>query len=147
MCHTYFTFQPPTDISFSCRRESSDAPWRRVSIVPWDGARTLGRPCTIPCMSTEAFELAILFTSLSFAQLLRSLSITSHFTQSHLSPSTPLALSTVKFGCQRRAVALEHFRAKYPESSIEEDHFAKQPEDANVRMEACQPFDDSTPEE
>ncbi|RRT68506.1 hypothetical protein B296_00010467 [Ensete ventricosum] len=27
----------PTDVSFPCRRESSDAPWRRVPIAPWDG--------------------------------------------------------------------------------------------------------------
>ncbi|RZS20209.1 hypothetical protein BHM03_00052706 [Ensete ventricosum] len=45
-------------------------------------------------------------------------------------------------------VVLERFRAKYPESSVEEDPFAKWSEDANIRMEACQPFDDSTlPEE
>ncbi|RWW18674.1 hypothetical protein GW17_00017328 [Ensete ventricosum] len=27
----------PTDVSFPRRRESSDAPWRRVPIAPWDG--------------------------------------------------------------------------------------------------------------
>ncbi|RWW88877.1 hypothetical protein BHE74_00002231 [Ensete ventricosum] len=37
-------------------------------------------------------------------------------------------------------VALERFQAKYPDSSVEEDPFAKRPEDANVRMEASQPF-------
>ncbi|RWW46314.1 hypothetical protein BHE74_00047764 [Ensete ventricosum] len=56
-------------------------------------------------MSTESFELAIPLTSVSFAQLFRSLRNTSHFARSHLSPSAPLALSTVKFGCQCRAVA------------------------------------------
>ncbi|RWW59819.1 hypothetical protein BHE74_00033224 [Ensete ventricosum] len=45
-------------------------------------------------------------------------------------------------------VVLERFRAKYPESYVEEDPFAEWSEDANIRMEACQPFDDSTmPEE
>ncbi|RWW07947.1 hypothetical protein GW17_00028650 [Ensete ventricosum] len=37
-------------------------------------------------------------------------------------------------------VALERFQAKYPDSSVEEDPFTKRPEDANVRMEASQPF-------
>ncbi|RZS06585.1 hypothetical protein BHM03_00037262 [Ensete ventricosum] len=60
--------------------------------------RTLRRPYTSPCMNTESFELAIPLTSMSFAQLFRSLRNTSHFARSHLSPSTPLALSTVKFG-------------------------------------------------
>ncbi|RRT58977.1 hypothetical protein B296_00000652 [Ensete ventricosum] len=43
-------------------------------------------------MSTESFELAISLTSVSFAQLLRSLRNTSHFAQFHLSPSTPICL-------------------------------------------------------
>ncbi|RWW52632.1 hypothetical protein BHE74_00040920 [Ensete ventricosum] len=34
-------------------------------------------------------------------------------------------------------VALERFRAKYLESSVEEDPFAERPKDANVRMEEC----------
>ncbi|RRT50267.1 hypothetical protein B296_00024195 [Ensete ventricosum] len=42
-------------------------------------------------------------------------------------------------------IALECFRAKYPDSSVEEDPFVEQPEDVNVRMEPSQPFDDSTP--
>ncbi|RWW78723.1 hypothetical protein BHE74_00013037 [Ensete ventricosum] len=45
-----------------------------------------------PCMSTESFELAIPLTSVSFAQLFRSLRNTSHFARSHLSPSVPLCL-------------------------------------------------------
>ncbi|RWV93465.1 hypothetical protein GW17_00044080 [Ensete ventricosum] len=61
--------------------------------------QTLCRPCTSPCMSTESFEFAIPLTSVSFAQLFRSLRNTSHFARSHLSPSAPLALSTIKFGC------------------------------------------------
>ncbi|RRT52600.1 hypothetical protein B296_00033962 [Ensete ventricosum] len=56
-------------------------------------------------MSTESFELAIPLTSVSFAQLFQSLRNTSHFALSHLSPRAPLVLSTVKFGCQHRAVA------------------------------------------
>ncbi|RZS05348.1 hypothetical protein BHM03_00035846 [Ensete ventricosum] len=52
-------------------------------------------------MSTESFELAIPLTFVSFAHLFRSLRNTSHFARSHLSPSARLALSTVKFGCQR----------------------------------------------
>ncbi|RRT64428.1 hypothetical protein B296_00030448 [Ensete ventricosum] len=67
--------------------------------------RTLHRLGTSPCMRNESFELAIPFTSVSFAQLFWSLRNTSHFVRSHLSPSTLLALSTIKFGCQRRAVA------------------------------------------
>ncbi|RRT40661.1 hypothetical protein B296_00056011 [Ensete ventricosum] len=42
-------------------------------------------------------------------------------------------------------IALERFRAKCPDLSIEEDPFAERPEDTNVRMETSQPFDDSTP--
>ncbi|RRT31493.1 hypothetical protein B296_00050612 [Ensete ventricosum] len=45
-----------------------------------------------PCMSTESFELAISLTSVSFAQLFRSLRNTSHFARSHLSLSAPLCL-------------------------------------------------------
>ncbi|RWW84647.1 hypothetical protein BHE74_00006725 [Ensete ventricosum] len=58
-----------------------------------------------PCMSTEFFKLAIPLTSVSFAQLFRSLSNISHFARSHLLSNFPLALSTVNFDCQRRAVA------------------------------------------
>ncbi|RZR82940.1 hypothetical protein BHM03_00009470 [Ensete ventricosum] len=56
-------------------------------------------------MSTESFELAIFLTSMSFTQLFQSLRNTSHFARSNFSPCAPLALSTVKFGCQRRVVA------------------------------------------
>ncbi|RWW72385.1 hypothetical protein BHE74_00019813 [Ensete ventricosum] len=42
-------------------------------------------------------------------------------------------------------IALERFRDKCPDLSIEEDPFAERSEDTNVRMEASQPFDDSTP--
>ncbi|RRT42946.1 hypothetical protein B296_00056776 [Ensete ventricosum] len=55
-------------------------------------------------MSIEFFELAIPLTSVSFVQLFRSLCNTSHFARSHLLPSAPFALSTVKFGCERRAI-------------------------------------------
>ncbi|RRT51551.1 hypothetical protein B296_00030478 [Ensete ventricosum] len=41
-------------------------------------------------------------------------------------------------------VALERFRAKYPDSTVEENPFAKLLEDVNVKMDLCQPFDDST---
>ncbi|RZR88279.1 hypothetical protein BHM03_00015811 [Ensete ventricosum] len=45
-------------------------------------------------------------------------------------------------------VALEHFRVKYSDLSVEEDPFANWPEDANMQMEFSQPFDDSvTPED
>ncbi|RRT35603.1 hypothetical protein B296_00040477 [Ensete ventricosum] len=54
--------------------------------------QTLCPPYTSPCMSTEAFELAIPLTSVSFAQLFRSLRNTPHFAWSHLSPSAPLCL-------------------------------------------------------
>ncbi|RRT59335.1 hypothetical protein B296_00024022 [Ensete ventricosum] len=58
-----------------------------------------------------------------------------------------LSLTKVTYELGYRVV-LERFRAKYPESSVEEDPFAEWSEDANIRMEACQPFDDSTlPEE
>ncbi|RWV77419.1 hypothetical protein GW17_00061755, partial [Ensete ventricosum] len=90
----------PTDVSFPCRRESSDAPRRRVLITPWDGHEHSIVRIQDLGMSTESFELAIPLTSVSFAQLFRSLRNTSHFARSHLSPSAPLALSTVKFGCQ-----------------------------------------------
>ncbi|RWW22089.1 hypothetical protein GW17_00013721 [Ensete ventricosum] len=53
-------------------------------------------------MSAEFFKLAIPLTFVSFAQLFQLLSNTSHFARSHLLPNAPLALSTVKFGCQRR---------------------------------------------
>ncbi|RZS20997.1 hypothetical protein BHM03_00053590 [Ensete ventricosum] len=43
-------------------------------------------------MSSKSFELAIPLTSLSFAQLFRSLLNTSHFARSHLSPNAPLCL-------------------------------------------------------
>ncbi|RZR72126.1 hypothetical protein BHM03_00010436 [Ensete ventricosum] len=51
---------------------------------------------------------------------------------------------TYEFGYR---VLLERFWAKYLDLSIEENPFVERPEDANVRMEASQPFDDSTPPE
>ncbi|RRT66640.1 hypothetical protein B296_00028737 [Ensete ventricosum] len=36
-------------------------------------------------------------------------------------------------------------KAKYPNLSVEEDPFTDQLEDANVRMETSQPFNDNTP--
>ncbi|RRT46180.1 hypothetical protein B296_00053406, partial [Ensete ventricosum] len=41
-------------------------------------------------------------------------------------------------------VALKRFRAKYPDSTVEEYPFPEYPEDENVKMDLCQPFDDST---
>ncbi|RRT69328.1 hypothetical protein B296_00024533 [Ensete ventricosum] len=40
-------------------------------------------------------------------------------------------------------VAVERFRAKYLNSTVEENLFAELPEDANMKMDLCQPFDDS----
>ncbi|RWW48016.1 hypothetical protein BHE74_00045959 [Ensete ventricosum] len=40
-------------------------------------------------------------------------------------------------------VAVERFRAKYLNSAVEENLFAELPEDANMKMDLCQPFDDS----
>ncbi|RRT50229.1 hypothetical protein B296_00042892 [Ensete ventricosum] len=51
---------------------------------------------------------------------------------------------TYEFGYR---VSLERFWAKYLDLSIEENPFVERPKDANVRMEASQPFDDSTPPE
>ncbi|RWW18037.1 hypothetical protein GW17_00017994 [Ensete ventricosum] len=55
-----------------------------------------------PSISTESFELAIPLTSVSFAQLFRSLRNTSHFARSHLSQSAPLYLEhhQVSFLCE-----------------------------------------------
>ncbi|RWV95706.1 hypothetical protein GW17_00041648 [Ensete ventricosum] len=40
-------------------------------------------------------------------------------------------------------VAVKRFRAKYLNSAVEENLFAELPEDANMKMDLCQPFDDS----
>ncbi|RWW45511.1 hypothetical protein BHE74_00048650 [Ensete ventricosum] len=42
-------------------------------------------------------------------------------------------------------VALERLRGKHPEIAIEQDPFAKCPNDANVETDLNQPFDDSAP--
>ncbi|CAL9045200.1 unnamed protein product, partial [Musa banksii] len=60
--------------------------------------RTIHRPHTSPCMSTEFFELAIPLTSVSFAQLFRSLSNSFHFAWSR-----PFA---------KRLACLEHHQVK-----------------------------------
>ncbi|RRT69914.1 hypothetical protein B296_00015907 [Ensete ventricosum] len=44
-------------------------------------------------------------------------------------------------------VALERLRGKHLEITIERDPFAECPEDANVKMDLDQPFDDGTPSE
>ncbi|RWW73336.1 hypothetical protein BHE74_00018799, partial [Ensete ventricosum] len=88
----------------SMPKRNFNALWCRV-LVALGWLRILHRPHTSPCMSIEFFELAISLTSVSFAQLFRSLHNTSHFARSYLLPSVPLALSIVKFGCQHRAVA------------------------------------------
>ncbi|RWW04820.1 hypothetical protein GW17_00031934 [Ensete ventricosum] len=49
-----------------------------------------------------------------------------------------------EFGYQ---MTLELLRAKYPEAEVEQDPFAECPEDGNVKMDLCQPFDDNTPSE
>ncbi|RRT55104.1 hypothetical protein B296_00048712 [Ensete ventricosum] len=49
-----------------------------------------------------------------------------------------------EFGYQ---MALELLRAKYPEAEVEQDPFDECPEDGNVKMDLCHPFDDNTPSE
>ncbi|RRT85884.1 hypothetical protein B296_00001723, partial [Ensete ventricosum] len=44
-------------------------------------------------------------------------------------------------------VALERLRGKHPEREVEQDPFVECPEDANVKMNLSQPFDDSSPSE
>ncbi|RRT71284.1 hypothetical protein B296_00031872, partial [Ensete ventricosum] len=44
-------------------------------------------------------------------------------------------------------VALKRLRGKHPEIKIKQDPFAECPEDANIRMDLSQPFDDSPPSE
>ncbi|RWW12291.1 hypothetical protein GW17_00024051 [Ensete ventricosum] len=44
-------------------------------------------------------------------------------------------------------VVLEQLRGKHPDVMIELDPFAKCPEDANIKMDLDQPFDDGTPSE
>ncbi|RZS22627.1 hypothetical protein BHM03_00055432 [Ensete ventricosum] len=51
---------------------------------------------------------------------------------------------TYEFGYR---IKLEHFQAKYPTLYVEEDPYVERLEDANVRMETSQPFNDSTPHE
>ncbi|RRT56188.1 hypothetical protein B296_00029839 [Ensete ventricosum] len=47
----------------------------------------------------------------------------------------------------RYCMTLKRYRAKHPEAEVEVDPFAECPEDGNVTMDLCQPFDDSTPTE
>ncbi|RWW53823.1 hypothetical protein BHE74_00039641 [Ensete ventricosum] len=44
-------------------------------------------------------------------------------------------------------LALERLRGKHPKIEVEQDPFAECPEDANIKMDLSQPFDDSSPSE
>ncbi|RWW52455.1 hypothetical protein BHE74_00041117 [Ensete ventricosum] len=146
------TMSPSGDISIAYKFSCDELGLRLLHMWPLPTPRRASAIsdffCSLPWQFTFVLPLKVLETTIPFGLLrLAEQHVPCLPPQMHLLDCDSSPIQSPLHPSRSSDVALEHFRAKYPESSIEEDHFAKQPEDANVRMEACQPFDDSTPEE